>query len=142
MQKLKLILLVFGIISFLGASASAAEIELGKAPPVLEWPENLPEPVEQPGGVFLPYELERVIAARLHFLDEYPTLCQTAIDEYAGVLKVRAQADLDLSQAKHQAIVMQLEEDMSSRFAWYEVAGAVVLSGFIAFGGGYLLGAF
>lgn len=62
--------------------------ELGKAPPALEWPDDLPIPTQMPNGdLCLPRRTAGEIARQLTYWDSYPGLCQKALDGQRTVLE-------------------------------------------------------
>lgn len=105
--------------------------EIGRAPAVPPWPAGLPDPQEGQGGAYIPDALGTAIAERLLFLDEYPALCQNALDVQANVLRERTAAALEVERTRAQAATLGVES--TEGWAWYEVAFAV--------GGGILAGA-
>lgn len=74
-------LILMAALSSPNSSKNGSNIELGKAPPKLEWRSDLPAPELRPdGSVVLRPETAAEIVRHLKYGDSYPDLCQAALD--------------------------------------------------------------
>lgn len=113
------------------ARATSPEIVLGRAPPRLEWPQGLPEPIlNADGSVTLPGPLAAETAKHLIFAeDEYPKLCQQHLDEQRHAL----------DEALRESERLRVEEGQDGFPGWAVTTGILggVILGII---GGLALG--
>lgn len=107
-------------------------IVLGKAPPVLPWPDNLPKAIVRDEGVFLPTELGEAVLRHLVYQGDYYGLCQNAIDAEVAVRNEVMKGDAAECKSKLDAAAIEADSKWPDWLAKTSIVCAVV--------GGFVLG--
>jgi len=71
-----------------GLTAQAQSL---KAPPIPEWPEDLPKHEVLNDGTFLPTGLDDAVQFRLEYLITYEPMCQRAINKQEGICRAQVE---------------------------------------------------
>lgn len=94
------------------------------------------------GGVFLPDALADAVMQRLLFADEYPGLCQAALDNVTAVQMELMGNALASQRARYQAKLLEREATAPAPgWRWWEVAGVAIGAVAVGLATGYAAGA-
>lgn len=85
------------------APALATDLVDDLIPPVPPWPSGLSRPERTADGVLLRPDLGQAVHGRLLYLDAYPGLCRTALEQQQRALGVQYQGELAVQAAQATA---------------------------------------